>query len=60
MLFPENDEAGGEMRNVGEKWLGMRVCDCIGLIKSYAWHNSDSGEIVADSNGFTDCGANSI
>lgn len=59
-LFPGNNEAGGEMRNVGEKWLGKRVCDCIGLIKSYAWYNSDSGEIVAGSNGFTDCGANSI
>ena len=59
-LFPGNNEAGGEMRQVGEKWLGKRVCDCIGLIKSYAWYNSDSGEIVAGSNGFTDCGANSI
>ncbi|WP_295249633.1 MULTISPECIES: NlpC/P60 family protein [Ruminococcus] len=59
-LFPCNNEAGGEMRQVGEKWLGKRVCDCIGLIKSYAWYNADSGEIVAGSNGFTDCGANSI
>ena len=30
------------------------------MIKSYAWYNADSGEIVAGSNGFTDCGANSI
>lgn len=59
-LFPGNNEAGGEMRQVGEKWLGKRVCDCIGLIKSYAWYNADSGEIVAGSNGFTGCGANSI
>ena len=59
-LYPGNNEAGGEMRQVGEKWLGKRVCDCIGLIKSYAWYNADSGEIVAGSNGFTDCGANSI
>lgn len=59
-LFPSNNEAGGEMREVGEKWLGKRVCDCIGLIKSYAWYNADSGKIVAGSNGFTDCGANSI
>lgn len=59
-LFPGNNEAGGEMREVGEKWLGKRVCDCIGLIKSYAWYNANSGEIVAGSNGFTDCGANSI
>ena len=59
-LFPSNNEAGGEMREGGEKWLGKRVCDCIGLIKSYAWYNADSGKIVAGSNGFTDCGANSI
>lgn len=59
-LFPGNNEAGGEMRNIGEKWLGKRVVDCIGLIKSYAWYNVDTGEIVAGSNGFTDCGANSI
>lgn len=59
-LFPGNNEAGGEMRTVGEKWLGKRVCDCIGLIKSYAWYNAASGEIVVGSNGFTDCGANSI
>lgn len=58
--FPGNNEAGGEMRQVGEKWLGKRVCDCIGLIKSYAWYNSDSGQIVVGSNGFTDCGANTI
>jgi hypothetical protein len=59
-LFPGNNEAGGEMRKVGEKWLGKRMVDCIGLIKSYAWYNADSGKIVVGSNGFTDCGANSI
>ena len=58
--YPANNEAGGEMREVGEKWLGKRVVDCIGLIKSYAWYDSDSGEIYYGSNGFTDCGANSI
>ena len=30
------------------------------MIKSYAWCNPDSGDIVVGSNGFTDCGANSI
>ena len=48
------------MRTIGEKWFGKRVVDCIGLIKSYAWYNDDTGEIVAGSNGFTDCGANTI
>ena len=59
-LYPGNNEAGGEMRTIGEKWFGKRVVDCIGLIKSYAWYNDDTGEIVAGSNGFTDCGANTI
>ncbi len=43
-MFPGNNEAGGEMRQVGEKWLGKRVCDCIGLIKSYAWYNTLTAE----------------
>lgn len=59
-LFPAENQAGGVMRETGEKWLGKRVTDCIGLIKSYAWYNPENGEIVAGSNGFTDCGANSI
>lgn len=59
-LYPADNEAGGPMREVGEQWLGKRVVDCIGLIKSYAWYNPDSGDIVVGSNGFTDCGANSI
>lgn len=59
-LFPGNNEAGGEMRTVGEKQFGKRVVDCIGLIKSYAWYNADSGQITVGSNGFSDCGANSI
>lgn len=59
-LYPGNNEAGGEMRTIGEKWFGKRVVDCIGLIKSYAWYNDDTGEIVAGSNGFADCGANTI
>lgn len=59
-LFPGDNEAGGQMRTVGEKWIGKRVVDCIGLIKSYAWYDPESGEIIAGSNGFTDCGANSI
>jgi len=33
--YPDPNLAGGEMRTVGEKWLGKRVTDCIGLIKYY-------------------------
>ena len=31
--YPGDTEAGGPMRKVGEKWIGKRVTDCIGLIK---------------------------
>ena len=33
--YPANNLAGGEMRKVGEKWLGRRVVDCSGMIKYY-------------------------
>ena len=58
--YPGSEEAGGPMRTVGEKWLGKRVADCIGLIKSYMWYNSDSGEITVGSNNFQDCSASAI
>ena len=34
-LYPANNLAGGQMRKVGEKWLGRRVVDCSGMIKYY-------------------------
>lgn len=33
--YPANNLAGGSMRTVGNKWLGKRVTDCIGLLKYY-------------------------
>lgn len=35
--YPDNNLAGGQMRKVGEKWLGKRVTDCIGLLKWYMY-----------------------
>lgn len=35
--YPAGNLAGGKMRIAGEKWLGKRVMDCIGLIKYYLW-----------------------
>ncbi len=58
--WPGANEAGGPMRTVGEKWLGKRVTDCIGLIKSYAWYNPNDGSIKPGANGFSDCSATSI
>ena len=33
--YPDNNLAGGQMRTVGNKWIGRRVVDCSGLIKYY-------------------------
>lgn len=33
--YPDDELAGGTMRRVGNKWVGRRVTDCIGLIKYY-------------------------
>lgn len=33
--YPADDLAGGAMRNAGNRWVGRRVVDCIGLIKYY-------------------------
>ena len=33
--YPDNNLAGGAMRTMGNKWIGKRVTDCIGLLKYY-------------------------
>lgn len=33
--YPDNNLAGGAMRTLGNKWIGRRVTDCIGLLKYY-------------------------
>jgi hypothetical protein len=33
--YPDDNLAGGAMRRVGDKWIGHRVTDCIGLLKWY-------------------------
>ena len=38
--YPASDQAGGEMRKIGEKWLGKRVVDCIGLVKYYMFSDN--------------------
>lgn len=35
--YPASNQAGGQMRKIGEKWLGKRVVDCSGLVKYYLW-----------------------
>lgn len=38
--YPANNLAGGEMRLLGNKWIGRRVTDCIGLLKYYVMSES--------------------
>lgn len=47
--YPDPDLAGGEMRKVGEKWIGKRVVDCIGLVKYYMFSDryGDNPQYVA-------------
>lgn len=58
--YPGNDEAGGESREIGNQWIGKPVYDCIGIIKAYMWYDYEDDEIYYQTNGFPDCGANSI
>lgn len=58
--YPGDDEAGGAMRIAGERWLGKRVYDCIGLIKAYGWYNANEDYIEYGSNGIVDFSANTI
>lgn len=39
-MYPANNLAGGEMRKVGEKWIGKIVADCSGLIKAYRYEGT--------------------
>ncbi|HEX2985250.1 MAG TPA: hypothetical protein VHO71_00365 [Caproiciproducens sp.] len=43
---------------IRKNWMGRRVTDCAGLIKSYGWYDPDSGEIKYQSNGMKDLSAN--
>lgn len=58
--YPGDEEAGGPMRIAGERWLGKRVYDCIGLIKSYGWYNQEADAIEYGTNGMVDFSANTI
>lgn len=44
--YPANNLAGEPMRTVGNKWIGGRVTDCIGLIKYYLMSTQYGAEPV--------------
>ncbi len=41
---------------IREKWMGRRVVDCVGLIKSYGWYDPDTGGIEYGSGDMPDTG----
>lgn len=45
---------------VREKWMGRRVVDCAGLIKSYGWYNPLTDTIEYNTNGMPDTGTDSM
>lgn len=54
------DEVGGKEDIIREKWMGHRVTDCVGLLKSYSWFNPDTLSIEYATNGMPDYGANQM
>lgn len=55
---PGNNEAGGPMRTLGNKWLDKHVADCAGLIKCYIMTDTFGGALHYDSS--KDIGANTM
>lgn len=45
---------------IREKWMGRRVADCVGLIKSYGWYDSATGSIEYETNGMPDTGTDGM
>lgn len=56
--YPDDNLAGGQMRRVGEKWLGKRVTDCIGLLKWYMFADNYGDNPHGGYNPAYDTGAN--
>ena len=56
--YPEM--VGGYEDTIRTKWLGGRTTDCVGLIKSYGWFDSDELKIRYGTNGMPDITANQM
>jgi hypothetical protein len=57
-LYPE--EVGGHEGFIRSNWLNGRTADCNGLIKSYGWYDTNTGEISYGFGGVPDLGAGSL
>lgn len=54
-------ETLGEYEDVvREKWMGRRVVDCVGLIKSYGWYDPDTNSIEYASGDMPDVGTDGM
>ena len=56
--YPE--ELGEYEDVVREKWMGRRVTDCVGLIKSYGWYDAETGSIEYASGDKPDVGTDGM
>lgn len=56
--YPEG--VGNHAQFIRNNWLGRRTADCVGLIKGYAWLDSDTLKIKYATNGMPDTSANGM
>lgn len=54
------NEVGGYEDFIRQHWLGGRTVDCVGLIKGYGWHNTETAQIQIGANGMPDISANAM
>lgn len=54
------DELGEYEAVIREKWMGRRVADCVGLIKSYGWYDPATGDIKYGSGDMPDTGTDGM
>ncbi len=54
------DELGEYEAVIREKWMGRRVADCVGLIKSYGWYDPSTGGIEYGSGDMPDTGTDGM
>ena len=54
------NEVGKYENFIRENYIGIRTVDCVGLIKSYAWYDTDNQSIEIGTNGMSDISANEM
>ena len=54
------DALAGNADFIRQTWVGGRTTDCVGLIKGYGWLDTETEEIVYNTNGMPDITANEM